>query len=663
MKKIFTLMTMVLLVGATQMNAQRYLEEIFDEVEVTTDIQYGTNASVLAYAIFGEAIPEDLIMDIYEPSGDTETERPLILYFHTGNFLPHPDNLSPSGLRTDSATVEICNRFARMGYVVASCDYRLGWNPLAETQEERVNTLINAAYRGVQDARTCARYFRMDAEENGNEFGIDTERIAIWGQGTGGYISLAASTLDDYTDILLPKFTLENDGSPIPMVIEQVNGDIFGTSFGVNPLDNDTLCYVNHPGYDSDFGVCVNMGGALGDISWLDDTDGPFISFQSPSDPFAPYEEGIVIVPGVNLPVVEVQGSYLVQQLCATLGNNDAFANTDFGDPFTAAADEDNDGYDGLFPFVRPEGFEADTAPWEFWDPDNNPNSAAGFATNPDMTAEKARTFIDTIQAYAAPRMMCALNLPDNPCALGAPENDLCDNAIDVNPLFGQGEDQTQMSDTYTNVGATAEELDLGFDCFEDNNGEAPSIESTVWFTFTGDGEWYNISTSDCGGTAEFFEGDTQMAIYEGPCVDLGPVACNEDIDFDNSDYYSEVLIETTAGTEYYIMVDGYDYTAFGAEPATGDFCLEITQTFVNIEEVNSIGLNMFPNPATTSLNLTADQNIEYVEIFDMNGRIIESININATRAEIDVEAWNTGVYTVRVQSGNSTVVERFVKK
>ena len=54
-----------------------------------------------------------------------------------------------------------------MGYVVASIDYRLGWNPLAATQSERTNQLINAAYRGVQDARTAVRYFRMNAAEQG----------------------------------------------------------------------------------------------------------------------------------------------------------------------------------------------------------------------------------------------------------------------------------------------------------------------------------------------------------------------------------------------------------------------------------------------------------------------------------------------------------------
>lgn len=149
MKKILTLFAAAIVCSVQGVYAQRYLEEVFDDVTVTSSVTYGVNATVLLYQLAGEAVPEELKMDIYEPAGDTETNRPVVLYFHTGNFLPHPQNQSPGGLRTDSAAVEICSRLARMGYVAASCDYRLGWNPVAPTQDERVFTLINAAYRGV----------------------------------------------------------------------------------------------------------------------------------------------------------------------------------------------------------------------------------------------------------------------------------------------------------------------------------------------------------------------------------------------------------------------------------------------------------------------------------------------------------------------------------
>jgi hypothetical protein len=72
-----------------------------------------------------------------------------------------------------------------------------------------------------------------------------------------------------------------------------------------------------------------------------------------------------------------------------------------------------------LYPFIRTGANIYDSSPWQWWDPAvvDPANSDNGFLTNPDMSATKARTFIDTIQAYAAPRMMCALELAASPCS------------------------------------------------------------------------------------------------------------------------------------------------------------------------------------------------------------------------------------------------------
>ena len=185
------LLLCAMLIGMTTMVAQtRYVEEVFDDVIVTSDLVYGTNISVLPALQGFPPGPQDLLMDVYTPAGDTETDRPLLLYFHTGNFLPIYLNGGATGTKTDSCTVELCTRFAKMGYVVASVDYRLGWNPLAATQSERTYQLINAAYRGVQDSRTAVRYFRKSVAEDGNPYGVSSDMVGMIGEGTGGYITL-----------------------------------------------------------------------------------------------------------------------------------------------------------------------------------------------------------------------------------------------------------------------------------------------------------------------------------------------------------------------------------------------------------------------------------------------------------------------------------------
>ena len=436
MNKLFTILTLSLLFLASSLMAQnRYVDEIFTDVTVEDGIYYGLNTTIITVPSTGAVTKQPLFFDLYTPAGDSETERPLIIYFHTGNFLPNPDNGSTSGTKKDACLVEICNRLARMGYVVAVPDYRQGWNPISTDREVRVNTLINAAYRGVQDANTAVRFFKKSAAEGDNVFGIDPTKITLWGQGTGGYITMAANTLDQYEDVLLNKFIGSNG---LPMVIESVNGDPFATTVGINPLSGDTLCYVNYPNYDSDFALCVNMGGAMGDISWLDAGDAPMISYQVPEDPFAPYMSDILIVPTTGDLIVEVQGAYVVQEKCAELGINDVWANMPFDDDYTADANRLNSGFEGLYPMDRPTDRlnpftmmpAYESAPWEWWDPafwGTIPHPSCGSVMPPncsfhvinsignqDMSSDKGNSYIDSLIGYFTPRACIALDLDCN---------------------------------------------------------------------------------------------------------------------------------------------------------------------------------------------------------------------------------------------------------
>lgn len=121
-------------------NAQtRFIDEVFESVVVTEGVVYGNNVSILPI-VLGQSetpLPEDLVMDIYEPDGDTLSERPLVIVGHRGDFLPPIINQSPYGTRKDSAVVEMCKRFAKKGYVAVSMDFRLGWNPLGSSLEKR----------------------------------------------------------------------------------------------------------------------------------------------------------------------------------------------------------------------------------------------------------------------------------------------------------------------------------------------------------------------------------------------------------------------------------------------------------------------------------------------------------------------------------------------
>ncbi len=158
---------------------------------------------------------------------------------------------------------------------------------------------------------------------------------------------------------------------------------------------------------------------------------------------------------------------------------------------------------------------------------------------------------------------------------------DFCSAAVDITLLFGQAVSVPQTSGLYDNTNATVSPTDPPApSCFLDvaNGATSPKINGSMWFTFAGDGNQYDIQTVPCNAGANYIDdGDTQMAIYTGDdCTDLTQILCNDDIfPSGTPDYRAGLDIQTTAGQNYYVLVDGW---SLNNTPATGQFCLQVTQ-------------------------------------------------------------------------------------
>lgn len=439
-KRILLLAFMVLGLGILPLSAQRYLTEVFTDVTVNSEVTYGQNISIIQGGL--DTVP--LMMDVYHPTGDTMSERPMVFLAHSGSFLPPPFNGACNGTRKDSSVVEMCTLLAKRGFVAVAFSYRQGWNPLGN-QEDRTGGLLRAAYRGIQDARTCVRFFRMDADMMGNNYAIDVDRTIIGGIGTGGYISLGAAYLDSYDEINLPKFI---DPTTAPNFVSYVDTMVWGDMEAIRAKPG---CIPNHASYYSGFSAAFNMGGALGDKTWMEAGEMSLVSFHVPSDPFAPYDDGQVIVPTTGGFVVDVTGGRGAQFRADSLGLNAIFPGT-YTDPYSTEAATKNEGFDGFFPFQRPS---PESGPWDWWDSNaagcDSTTNANNLLTNPDMSAMKGRTYIDTVLNYMVPRLACALGIGQN-CALTTAEEQVEQNSVLVYPNPAEGFVYIRSNDAGNNI-------------------------------------------------------------------------------------------------------------------------------------------------------------------------------------------------------------------
>lgn len=225
----------------------RYLDDVFTGVERTEDLVY-TSAHHNTY--------DSLFLDVYEPLGDTETNRPLIILAHGGSFV--------AGSKENPTMVTLCESFARKGYVTASIQYRLGnvFDMLDSL------SMINVVMKALSDAKSAIRYFRMDAA-GANSFNINSNMIFFGGNSAGGVIGSHLGILSSVAELGSDQYLVD---------ILNSNGGIEGNS------GND--------GYSSDINGVINLAGAINKTSWIDSSDKPIISCHGDNDGTVPYNCG-----------------------------------------------------------------------------------------------------------------------------------------------------------------------------------------------------------------------------------------------------------------------------------------------------------------------------------------------------------------------------------
>ncbi|MBR1990993.1 MAG: T9SS type A sorting domain-containing protein [Bacteroidales bacterium] len=89
--------------------------------------------------------------------------------------------------------------------------------------------------------------------------------------------------------------------------------------------------------------------------------------------------------------------------------------------------------------------------------------------------------------------------------------------------------------------------------------------------------------------------------------------------------------------------------------------CITINRGEVAISENVVSEVSIYPNPATSVLNVSA-AGYNQVEIINMLGQVVYSNSIS-NNAQINVSDLNDGVYFVRLSGANGTTTQKFIKK
>jgi para-nitrobenzyl esterase len=244
---------------------------LFPDVTVTNGIEFGSNLGL-------NGSQQTLRMDVYQPTGDTETSRPVVVMAFGGSFV--------GGTRSDVAF--ICREFARMGYVAIAPDYRVGVfipNQLSTTL---------AVVRGAHDMKAAVRFLRRSVAEEGNPYGIDPERIILGGVSAGAISAIHGAYLDREEEI--------------PAYMDSYVDGIGGIEGNSGNL-----------GYSSRPMAVLSFSGTIGDTAWIEPGDLPIVSIHEDLDQTVPYGTQQVAVFGVNTGLI-ASGSRDIHTRARNLG-------------------------------------------------------------------------------------------------------------------------------------------------------------------------------------------------------------------------------------------------------------------------------------------------------------------------------------------------------
>lgn len=624
-KNLLNLFTVLALI-ATCMNAnaqkKRYVDEVFANVLKTANIEYDSNRSINIFAPSPPIVTSKLRCDIYQPEGDTAAKRPLIILASTGSYLPAIINQQPTGNKDDSSIVELANRLTKRGYVVMAVNYRLGWNPNAASAAA-TEQLIKATYRAIQDVRNAIRFMRVNAET----YKIDTSRIVVGGQGTGGYVALGLAAVSSKNEIQgRLKF---QRGDFTPMVNVDSLGDWNGIG-GVSIPGIGALNYSGDPAVSGNAHMVFNYGGAMGDTTWMDNATLPIIGLHCPTDRFAPYRTGNVIVPTTGATVIEsASGAGSVIPFANSLGINNKINGGVYNDPISTRALALTGGIKNLYPFVS--SFPAEGSPWEWWDRPtvqgiNFPSAGAGrnadslaMLTNPFMSAARAKAYIDTIVQFISPRIAVQFNLLPPPVDTLAPFG-LIAPANNANVTVKNDSTKTlvvrwaKSNSPFTSLGSITYE----------------------WLITTSTGNFAAPVATIAAGTADTLV-LTEKAVYSLLASASVPV---------DVALAAKWTVRAKIGSSSLLSKDVFNINLTRTDKGIG---------FNEIAIANAISL--YPNPAKENVTVTMDKTqavINQVNVLDITGKVVLTQNEVSTHEVIlNTENLTKGIYLVNVKLAN----------
>ncbi|MEM5565313.1 aryl-sulfate sulfotransferase [Psychroserpens sp. AS72] len=80
----------------------------------------------------------------------------------------------------------------------------------------------------------------------------------------------------------------------------------------------------------------------------------------------------------------------------------------------------------------------------------------------------------------------------------------------------------------------------------------------------------------------------------------------------------------------------------------------------LSVTDEDFVNLNIYPNPASNYININSREAIDKIELYSILGQKVIEVKHNST---IDISAFKTGIYFVKIYAGDRTISKKIIKK
>jgi len=620
--------------ASAQCTSDRYTAPIFPNVTTNSGILFGSAVP------YGSILPENLYLDIYSPTGDTLTSRPVIVYAFGGGFL--------IGTRVDPPIPTYCTYLAQCGYVVVSIDYRIGFDVVDSQSAER------AVYRGVQDMRGAVRFLC----QNYAQYGIDTTAVFLTGSSAGCFSGLHST------------FAEQSDWPPCIHGTLLEPTDLGCMDCADNTDNNSTMPEIK--------GI-ISHWGAIFDTTFIRTTpkdNVPTICLQGDQDPIVPYNVG----PPFSLPIFpDVYGSLPITERMTDIGiKNELHDFVGYGhEPWLLAPQLIDTCYVYEIPFLysilqpKPLAVTGDSTVClndiGHYSVVNTPGST--YCWNVTGGAILTNTSNAITVEWVTPGLHILTVRELDRDQVNGPLDSFTVNVIN-HPVaaFGDSVFHTQATFSDSSIGAVSWLYSFG------DNTSSPQPDPT-----------HNYSSQ---GT--FI---VRLIVSNGYCADT----TTRTVTTDTCPAGATISYTTSGDTIIFSALPSggvsYDWHFGDGDSATGinpshiyhntqNYLVSLTVTTSNdcslyttviiafraistgVNEINDNSVNIYPNPTDGIVHISPLSEATDIAVLDMTGQKVIEQNVNAgTNISLDFSGLSSGVYILRINGDASSLNLKIVKR